>query len=204
MQAIKTVLAIAATFALLPGLAQAQTAEEYFHGGAQSFIGEKLDEATAAVRSGLAAYPTDEQLLRLDELIKQAQEQQQQQNQGESNEQEQSENQDSENENGGEQGDPGEQDQQGDQSESEQQEQDQQEEQDPQEEDGEDGSQGDQREEQPEDGSEAKPSDSPIDPDQLSEEEAERILQALANEEEQLLREVQKIKGRPRRVEKDW
>ncbi len=39
---------------------------------------------------------------------------------------------------------------------------------------------------------------------QLSREQAERILQALENEEEQLLREVQKMKGRPRRVEKDW
>ncbi len=39
---------------------------------------------------------------------------------------------------------------------------------------------------------------------QLSRQQAERILQALENEEEQLLREVQKMKGRPRRVEKDW
>jgi len=42
------------------------------------------------------------------------------------------------------------------------------------------------------------------DPTQLSEEEAQRILQALQNEEEQLLRQVQKMKTRPRRVEKDW
>jgi len=42
------------------------------------------------------------------------------------------------------------------------------------------------------------------DPTQLSEEEAQRILQALENEEEQLLRQVQKMKTRPRRVEKDW
>ncbi|WP_456429621.1 tetratricopeptide repeat protein [Rhodocaloribacter sp.] len=41
-------------------------------------------------------------------------------------------------------------------------------------------------------------------PDELSQEEAERILQALENEEEQLLRQVQKMKARPRRVEKDW
>lgn len=42
------------------------------------------------------------------------------------------------------------------------------------------------------------------DPTKLSEEEAHRILQALQNEEEQLLRQVQKMKTRPRRVEKDW
>ncbi len=41
-------------------------------------------------------------------------------------------------------------------------------------------------------------------PEELSEEEAQRIMQALENEEEQLLRQVQKMKTRPRRVEKDW
>jgi tetratricopeptide (TPR) repeat protein len=42
------------------------------------------------------------------------------------------------------------------------------------------------------------------DPTKLSEEEAQRILQALENDEQQLLRQVQKMKTRPRRVEKDW
>lgn len=41
-------------------------------------------------------------------------------------------------------------------------------------------------------------------PQELSREQTERILQALENEEEELLREVQKVKGRPRRVTKDW
>ena len=38
----------------------------------------------------------------------------------------------------------------------------------------------------------------------MSRAEAERILQALENEEKELLREVQKAEGRPRRVTKDW
>ena len=38
----------------------------------------------------------------------------------------------------------------------------------------------------------------------LSPEEAERILQALEYEEKELLRQVQKVEGRPRRVTKDW
>lgn len=42
------------------------------------------------------------------------------------------------------------------------------------------------------------------DQDQLSRAEAERILQALQNEEENLLRETRKLKTRPRSVEKDW
>ena len=41
-------------------------------------------------------------------------------------------------------------------------------------------------------------------PNELSPEEAQRILQALENEEKQLLRQIQKMKSRPRRVEKDW
>lgn len=40
--------------------------------------------------------------------------------------------------------------------------------------------------------------------EQLSEAQAERILEALQNEEEQLLRQVQRADSRPRRVEKDW
>jgi len=44
----------------------------------------------------------------------------------------------------------------------------------------------------------------PPDPNKLSEEQAERILQALQNEEEQLLRQVQRMNTRARRVEKDW
>ena len=42
------------------------------------------------------------------------------------------------------------------------------------------------------------------DPNKLSREEAERILQALQNEEEELLRQVMKPQSRPKKVEKDW
>lgn len=41
-------------------------------------------------------------------------------------------------------------------------------------------------------------------PEQLSQEQAERILQALQNEEEQLLRQIQRPNTRARKVEKDW
>lgn len=40
--------------------------------------------------------------------------------------------------------------------------------------------------------------------DDLNRQQAERILQALQNEEEQLLRQVQQMKSRPREVDKDW
>jgi len=65
--------------------------------------------------------------------------------------------------------------------------------------------QGDQQEqEQDQDQQQQQQQQDRDDPTQLSEEEAQRILQALENEEEQLLRQVQKMKTRPRRVEKDW
>jgi len=65
--------------------------------------------------------------------------------------------------------------------------------------------QGDQQEqEQEQDQQQQQQQQDRDDPTQLSEEEAQRILQALENEEEQLLRQVQKMKTRPRRVEKDW
>ena len=41
-------------------------------------------------------------------------------------------------------------------------------------------------------------------PEELTREEAERLLQALENEEIQLLRQIQKMDVRARRVEKDW
>jgi len=63
--------------------------------------------------------------------------------------------------------------------------------------------QGDQQEQEQEQDQQQQQQDRD-DPTQLSEEEAQRILQALENEEEQLLRQVQKMKTRPRRVEKDW
>lgn len=49
-----------------------------------------------------------------------------------------------------------------------------------------------------------QPQPRPPAPDALSREEAERILQALQNDEAQLLRQVQQMKTPPRRVEKDW
>ena len=58
---------------------------------------------------------------------------------------------------------------------------------------------------EPEETDEPAPSPaSPSQENQLSAEQAARILQAIENEEAQLLREVQKMQTRPRRVEKDW
>lgn len=59
----------------------------------------------------------------------------------------------------------------------------------------------DQNQEEPRDAPEPQANE---DREQMSRQEAERILQALQNEEEELLREAQRLKSSPRRVEKDW
>lgn len=60
---------------------------------------------------------------------------------------------------------------------------------------------GDQNQEEERDAPEPQANE---DREQMSRQEAERILQALQNEEEDLLREAQRLKSPPRRVEKDW
>ena len=63
------------------GLARGQSADEFFHGGAQSYITNNVENARALVDAGLKLYPADEKLKKLDELLKQQQQQQQQQDQ---------------------------------------------------------------------------------------------------------------------------
>jgi len=186
------------------GLANAQdadgrVAEDYFHTGARSFISENLAEASATVGAGLRAYPDDAELRRLDELIRQAQEQQSQQQQGES--QQESDESRGDNQSGEQQqGEP----QNGDEEEQSGDQEGEQQQQEPTAENDESRAPDEQHEEQTPESSETPSPGMPVPTDRLSREEAERILQALANEEEQLLREVQKIQGRPRHVEKDW
>jgi site-specific DNA-cytosine methylase len=71
-------------------LAHAQPAEEFFHGGAQSYITNNVANARTLVDSGLKLYPDDAKLKKLDELLKQ---QQQQQNQDQQQQQQQQQNQ---------------------------------------------------------------------------------------------------------------
>lgn len=101
-----------------------------------------------------------------------------------------------------------------DQGEDEEQQQDQQQEQDQQNQEQQEQEQDEQQENQADQQSgdeEQQPQEeqqqeeqAPQNPQELTREQAERILEALKNEEEELLRQVQKVKGRPRRVAKDW
>ncbi|NBC18165.1 MAG: hypothetical protein GVY18_12715 [Bacteroidetes bacterium] len=146
-----------------------------------------VEFALAAYREALLTDPTNADAKFNYEFLKRQQRQQQQQ-QGSGQDQQQDEGQ-------------------------EQQQQDQQEGQQPNDEQQQDGEQGEQ--EQPSDAQDEQPGEQqepgqgerqqePQRGEQLSRQQAQRILQALQVEEEKLLREVQKAKVRPRRVEKDW
>ncbi|MFM2081448.1 MAG: hypothetical protein RL380_139 [Verrucomicrobiota bacterium] len=69
-------------------LAQAQVhaqpgppADEFFHGGAQLYLSNNVPAALGVVTNGLAQFPDDAKLKKLEELLKQKQQEQQQQDQ---------------------------------------------------------------------------------------------------------------------------
>jgi hypothetical protein len=59
----------------------AGTAEDYFHGGAQSYLSNNIPGALEVVTNGLQRFPDDVKLQKLYELLNQQQQQQQQQDQ---------------------------------------------------------------------------------------------------------------------------
>jgi TolA-binding protein len=148
-----------------------QSADQYFHNGAQFFINADLQTSLNYVEEGLMNYPNDRKLNALYDKLKEEQEKQQQQ-------QEQQE-----------------QNQQNQKQEQEQQDQQQQENQEQQESEGEE-----QGEQQPQ---EVNPED--LQSQQISKEEAEKILRALAQKEKELLKEFKKKKSTgSAKHEKDW
>ena len=182
-------LSLAVVFFAFAVPVQAQTSEVYFHEAGQEYIGDALDEALATVDEGLQTYPGDAKLQALKEKLEEEKENQQQGDSSEDDEGEQGEEQEPEGE---------------------EQESDEEQEQDEESEGNQDEPQEGESEQQNEDDSEQsgeqdqQPQPAPQDPTELSREQAERILQALGNEEEQLLRQAQKLPARPQAVEKDW
>jgi len=157
-----------------------------YNAGNAAFQGQQLEQALEHYRRALLTDPTNTLAKYNYEFVKRQLEEQEQQNQDQQDQnqdnQDQEQNEDQQDQDGEQNEDQQDQDQQDENADN--QDQNQQDQQDEQQ-------QQDQQREQP-------------DPTKLSEEEAERILQALEQEEEQLLRQVQKMKNRPRRVEKDW
>ena len=161
-----------------------------FNAGNNAFSTQQLERALEYYQTALMADPTNEDAKYNFEYVTRQLQQQQQQEQDQSDEGEDQQ-QEQEDQQDGDQNDQQEQEQ----NENERQQQ-QQEEQN-----------SEQNETQPSE-EQPSPEESPEPSDQtetpLTREQAEQILEALENEEEQLLREVQKIEGRPRRVAKDW
>lgn len=73
--------------------ARAQSADDFFHSGARSYLSNNIPGAQELVDKGLKLYPDDIKLKKLDELLKQQKQQQQQQQNQQQNQQQQQQNQ---------------------------------------------------------------------------------------------------------------
>ena len=87
---MRLLLPISASLLLVWQTVCAQSAEDYFNGGAHAYLTNNIPEALKSVESGLKQYPDDEKLKKLYELLKQQSQQQSQQNQNQQSQQNQS------------------------------------------------------------------------------------------------------------------
>ncbi len=93
---MRLLLPISASLLLAWQTVCAQSADDYFNGGAQAYITNNIPEALKSVETGLKQYPDDVKLKKLYELLKQqSQQQQQQQQQSQNNQSQQNQNQQS-------------------------------------------------------------------------------------------------------------
>lgn len=69
--------------------ARAQTAEDFFHGGAMFYLSNNIPSAKAVVTNGMQQFPDDAKLKKLWELLNQQQQSQEQQQQQQQQEQQQ-------------------------------------------------------------------------------------------------------------------
>ncbi len=155
-----------------------------FNAGNNAFTTQQLERALEFYQTALLSDPNDEDAKFNYEFVRrQLQEQDQEQDSDDNEEQEENQNeeQEDEQENNGDQ-DEQNQDQENNQGEN-----------------SEENNQQQPGEEQQDTGDQNQQQVAP-----LTREQAERILEALENEEEELLREIQRVEARPRRVAKDW
>ena len=172
--------------------AQLAPADDFFNGGAQLYISNNIPAALERVESGLKTYPDDVKLKKLEQLLKQ----QQQQNQQQQNQQNQQQKQDQQksqpqpNQQSSQQNSQDEQ-KQADQKKDEQQKQQEQQKQSAQKKDG----------EKPED---KNAEGQPVKPGEMTPEEAKRLLEAQKGNEQLLqLKPPEKPRNNSRPV-KDW
>ncbi len=164
--------------ALCCSSASAQTVIELFNPAAREYIHGNNSVASNLVSQALVKYPTDEKLKKLKELIEQQQQQQEQQQQEQ---------------------------QQQDQQDQDQQEQDQQEQNQDEQEQQEEENQDQQQNPEEQDPQEAQPSQAqPHQAGEMSEEEAQQLLDAMKQNEKDQRTDLRPILGQPVRVDKDW
>lgn len=181
--------------------AQLAPAEDFFNSGAQAYISNNIPAALERVEMGLKTYPDDVKLKKLEELLKQKNQQQQQQNQQQQQKDQQSQQQKSD--------DQKKQDHQKQRQDSQQQKQDEQKK-----------DQSDQKkdeqqkqQEQPKPADEKKDGDKPenqtgegqpVKPGEMTKEEAKHLLDAQKGNEQVLQLKPQDKPRDPNRPVKDW
>ena len=150
----------------------------YFHPAASYYIHGDMTSASNLVAQGLAQFPEDGKLLRLKELLEQENEQQSQQDQPQDQQQDQD----------GESDQEQQQDQQQDPSEDSEQDQDQQ----------------DESEQDQQQDAQNQPQAQPPKAEEMSRDEAEQLLDAMRQEEQNKRLQLHPVMGAPVNVEKDW
>ena len=154
----------------------------YFHPAASMYIQGNSTGASNLVSTGLLTFPDNGKLMRLKELLDQQQEDNKDQDQNEDQDQEDQDQQDEEKQ------DQQNQDQNKDQQNQDDQQQDQQDPQEPEQ-------QNDQQQE---------PEQQPPSAEQMSKDEAQRLLDAMKQEEENKRLQLHPVMGAPVHVDKDW
>ncbi|QBG45997.1 hypothetical protein EGM51_00680 [Verrucomicrobia bacterium S94] len=162
----------------------------YFHPAASMYIHGDTAGASNLVYSGLALFPDNGKLLRLKELLDKQQEQNQDQNSDQNRNQDQNKDQQDQNQNDDQQN----QDQQNDQNQQDQNQNDR----------NQDKPEPEQPEpEQPQDQNQ-QPQQEPPRAEEMSQDEAERLMDAMKQDEETKRLMLQPIMGAPVKVDKDW
>jgi hypothetical protein len=178
--------------------AQLAPADDFFHSGAQFYISNNVAQARASVDRGLKLYPDDEKLKKLDQLLKQQQQNQQQQNQPQQQQQQQSQQnqQQQQKQDQSQQQKSPEQQKQDEQKQADQKKDEQQKQQDQQKSDDEkkDGAKPDEK----------NAEGQPVAPNQMTPEEAKRLLDAQKGDEQVLQLKPDGKPRDPRKPVKDW
>jgi hypothetical protein len=185
--------------------AGAQSVADYYHAAAQAYIDGANADAEQAAVAGLTVDPTDAKLQALLEKIRERNPDDSggEQEQDDAENQEDGEGEQQEDAQSGEPDPEAEQEGQDEQRQPEGEQRQPEEPSEPNEQRGDAGAEGEQEPQTPQGGgTQSAPFE--VEPGEMTQTEAERILRAIESDELELLREVQRRRARPRFVEKDW